>query len=87
MTTKIKFEKDQQCQKSQTFNEPYSTILTVLHAVVGFCDVVSSREIGLNSISELRPCNETDWKVQYVVHTTPRYKPRLANWCLVAIRY
>ena len=61
----MKFEKYQRCQNSQTFNEPNRTILAVLHDVVGLCDVVLSREIRLNSISELRPRKKIYGKVQH----------------------
>ena len=49
----MKFKKDQQNRNLWIFIEPYCTILALLNAVVGLCDIVSRREIWLNRISEL----------------------------------
>ena len=75
----MKLKKYQQCQNSQTFNETHHNILTVLHDLVGLCDVVLSREIWLNSISDLRHHNEIYQKV----HGRDRQERSSFNICRV----
>ena len=53
----FKFKKNQQNQNFHIFNEPYCTILTILRALVGFCDVVLGHELLLDIILDPRHYN------------------------------